>query len=33
MIKEKALARAAPINPRPGRYRPTDKLLAYLESL
>jgi site-specific recombinase XerD len=32
-IKEKALAQAAPINAKPGRYRPTDKVLAFLESL
>ena len=32
-IKEKALAQATPINAKPGRYRPTDKILAFLESL
>jgi integrase len=32
-IKEKALALAAPINAKPGRYRPTDKVLAFLETL
>jgi integrase/recombinase XerD len=32
-LKEKALARTAPTNTPPGRYRPPDKLLAFLESL
>jgi hypothetical protein len=32
-IKERALARTAPINTKPGRFRPTDKLLAFLEAL
>lgn len=32
-LKEKALARTAPPTTRPGRYRPTDRLLAFLESL
>jgi site-specific recombinase XerD len=32
-IKEQALARAAPPSTRPGRYRPPDTLLAFLESL
>lgn len=32
-IKEKALALTTPATPRPGRYRPPDKLLAFLESL
>ena len=32
-VKEKALAQAAPLNTKPGRYRPTDKVLAFLESL
>jgi len=32
-IKEKALALAAPLHAKPGRYRPTDKILAFLESL
>ena len=32
-IKERALARAAPPNTRPGRYRPPDTLLAFLEGL
>ena len=32
-IKERALARTAPLNSVPGRYRPTDAMLAFLESL
>lgn len=32
-LKEKALARTAPPNTTPGRYRPPDALLAFLESL
>lgn len=32
-MKERALARTAPINTKPGRFRPTDKLLAFLEAL
>ncbi|MEP7021750.1 MAG: tyrosine-type recombinase/integrase [Pseudonocardiales bacterium] len=32
-IKERALARVAPINTKTGRYRPPDKLLAFLEAL
>ena len=32
-IKEKALALTTPASARPGRYRPPDKLLAFLESL
>jgi site-specific recombinase XerD len=32
-IKEKALALTAPVTARPGRYRPTDKTLAFLDSL
>ncbi len=32
-LKERALARTAPPNTRPGRYRPSDKLLAFLEAL
>lgn len=32
-IKEKALALTTPASVRPGRYRPTDKVLAFLESL
>jgi len=32
-IKERALARTRPLNTKPGRYRPTDRLLAFLDSL
>lgn len=32
-IKERALARTAPPNTTPGRYRPRDRLLAFLEAL
>ena len=32
-IKERALARIAPPDTRPGRYRPPDPLLAFLEEL
>jgi integrase/recombinase XerD len=32
-LKEKALARTKPPDARPGRYRPPDKLLAFLEAL
>ncbi len=32
-LKERALARTTPPNTTPGRYRPTDQLLAFLESL
>jgi site-specific recombinase XerD len=32
-IKEKALALVAPVDVKPGRYKPTDKVLAFLESL
>lgn len=32
-IKEKALALAAPVSAQPGRFRPTDKVLAFLDSL
>jgi integrase/recombinase XerD len=32
-IKERALARTAPIGTAPGRYRPADPVLAFLESL
>ena len=32
-LKEKALARTAPTNTPPGRYRPPDQLLAFLEAL
>ena len=32
-IKERALARTTPVTSKPGRYRPPDTLLAFLESL
>lgn len=32
-LKERALARTTPPNTRPGRYRPPDAVLAFLESL
>lgn len=32
-IKEKALALTTPVTARPGRYRPTDKILAFLDGL
>ena len=32
-IKERALARTAPPNTRPGRYQPGDRLIAFLEAL
>ena len=32
-IKERALARTTPAESRPGRFRPNDKLLAFLEAL
>jgi hypothetical protein len=32
-IKERALARTTPAGAKPGRYRPPDPLLAFLESL
>ena len=32
-IKEHALARTTPPGVTPGRYRPTDRLLAFLEAL
>jgi integrase len=32
-MKEKALARTTNLNTTPKRYRPNDRLLAYLESL
>ena len=31
--KERALEKTAPITTKPGRFRPTDKLLAFLEAL
>jgi integrase/recombinase XerD len=32
-LKEKALAKTTPVNTSPGRYRPPDTLLAFLEAL
>ena len=32
-IKERALARTTPANTKPGRYRPPDTLIAFLEGL
>nr|WP_114911044.1 tyrosine-type recombinase/integrase [Acidibrevibacterium fodinaquatile] len=32
-IKERALARTTPAESRPGRFHPTDKLLAFLDAL
>jgi hypothetical protein len=32
-IKEKAINRTTPTHTAPGRYRPTDQLLAFLEDL
>jgi integrase/recombinase XerD len=32
-LKERALARVAPLDTRPGRYQPPDELLAFLEAL
>ena len=32
-LKERAIARTAPLGARPGRYRPTDEVLAFLEEL
>lgn len=32
-IKERALASTTPLNTKPGRYRPSDQLLAFLDSL
>jgi len=32
-LKERALARTAPTDARPGRYRPTDQLLVFLQAL
>jgi hypothetical protein len=33
MLKEQAIARTAPLGANPGRYRPSDTLLAFLEAL
>ena len=32
-LKERAIARTAPLGAKPGRYRPSDTLLAFLETL
>ena len=32
-LKEEAIARIAPLGAKPGRYQPTDRLLAFLEAL
>jgi site-specific recombinase XerD len=32
-LKEKAMARTHPVKAQPGRYRPDDTLLAFLEAL
>jgi integrase/recombinase XerD len=32
-LKERALARTAPLDSKPGRYRPTDALLGFLNGL
>jgi len=32
-LKEQAIARTAPLGTKPGRYRPSDQILAFLESL
>jgi integrase/recombinase XerD len=32
-LKEAAIARTAPLGAKPGRYRPPDRLLAFLEAL
>ena len=32
-LKERALARTAPLGAKPGRYKPPDTLLAFLEAL
>jgi site-specific recombinase XerD len=32
-IKERALARTTPVHSTPGRYRPPDTLMAFLEAL
>jgi integrase len=32
-LKERALARTAPLNSKPGRFRASDKLLTFLDSL
>jgi integrase/recombinase XerD len=32
-LKEQAIARTAPLGAKPGRYRPSDQLLTFLEAL
>jgi len=32
-LKEQAIARTAPLGAKPGRYQPSDALLAFLEAL
>ena len=32
-LKERALARTAPVNTKPGRFRPSDTLVAFLQGL
>ena len=32
-LKERAIARTAPLGAKPGRYRPSDALLAFLDTL
>jgi hypothetical protein len=32
-LKEQALARTTPVGTAPGRYRPSDELLTFLETL
>ena len=32
-LKEQAIARTAPLGTKPGRYRPSDPLLAFLDGL
>ena len=32
-LKEQALSKTSPVNGKPGRYRPTDQLIAFLQSL
>ncbi len=32
-LKERALARTTPLNTKPGRFRASDKLLAFLDGL
>ena len=32
-LKERAIAQTAPLGAKPGRYRPPDELLAFLEGL